>query len=166
MVRRKSWLGFDNLSKADGVFNIDAFYVEYRDADDLLYGHDLEMSMEADQTYGFGLQGSLEADDGDKVMPLNIQMEMGVDYSVNNAESTVLYTEPSDIFQQLSALEGGDDLGWEVTDPNNNDDDVWWSELDSDRFSCSWESCMRNTSVIINTMITTNTTHTVNIICI
>lgn len=137
-----AWAGWDLTisGSAEGVFNIDAFYVEYRDADDLLYGHDLEMSMEADQTYGFGLQGSLEADDGDKVMPLNIQMEMGVDYSVNNAESTVLYTEPSDIFQQLSALEGGDDLGWEVTDPNNNDDDVWWSELDSDRFSCSWES--------------------------
>ena len=125
-------------ASADGVFNIDAFYVEYRDADDLLYGHDLEMSMEADQTYGFGLQGSLEADDGDKVMPLNIQMGMSVDYAVSNAESSVLYTEPSDIHQQLSALEGGDDLGWEV----GSDDDgyVYWYDLNSNDFSCSWES--------------------------
>tara|TARA_B100000282_G_scaffold293468_1_gene268843 strand:+ start:1101 stop:3356 length:2256 start_codon:yes stop_codon:yes gene_type:complete len=126
-------------ANADGVFNIDAFYVEYRDADDLLYGHDLEMSMEADQTYGFGLQGSLEADDGDKVMPLNIQMGMSVDYSVSNAESSVLYTEPSDIHQQLSALAGGEDLGWEV---GSDDDDgyVYWNDLSSNDFSCSWVS--------------------------
>ena len=90
-------------ANADGVFNIDAFYVEYRDADDLLYGHDLEMSMEADQTYGFGLQGSLEADDGDKVMPLNIQMGMSVDYSVSNAESSV-YTQSHPISISNSLL--------------------------------------------------------------
>ena len=47
-----AWAGWDITisGSAEGVFNIDAFYVEYRDADDLLYGHDLEMSMEADQT--------------------------------------------------------------------------------------------------------------------
>ena len=123
---------------ADGVFNVDAFYVEYRDSDDLLYGHDLVMSMEADQTYGFGLQGSLEADDGDKVMPLNIQMEMGVDYSVSNAESSILYTEPSDIFQQLSALEGGEDLGWEVG--SDDSDGVWWNDYDADDWTCTWDS--------------------------
>ena len=63
------------------------------------------MSMEADQRHGFGLQGSLEADDGDKVMPLNIQMGMSVDYSgLPNAESSILYEEPSNIHQQLSRL--------------------------------------------------------------
>ena len=123
---------------ADGVFNVDAFYVEYRDSDDLLYGHDLVMSMEADQTYGFGLQGSLEADDGDKVMPLNIQMEMGVDYSVSNAESSILYTEPSDIFQQLSALEGGEDLGWEVG--SDDSDDIDWMDYNADDWTCTWDS--------------------------
>ena len=127
-------------ASADGVFNIDAFYVEYRDADDLLYGHDLEMSMEADQTYGFGLQGSLEADDGDKVMPLNIQMGMSVDYSVSNAESSVLYTEPSDIHQQLSALEGGDDLGWEVG--SDDDEYVYWRDFDANYWTCEWNGDM------------------------
>ena len=125
-------------ASADGVFNIDAFYVEYRDSDDLLYGHDLEMSMEADQTYGFGLQGSLEADDGDKVMPLNIQMEMGVDYSVSNAESSVLYTQPSDIHQQLSALEGGEDLSWEVG--IDDDDYVYWRDFDATEWTCEWDA--------------------------
>ena len=125
-------------ANADGVFNIDAFYVEYRDTDDLLYGHDLVMSMEADQTYGFGLQGSLEADDGDKVMPLNIQMGMSVDYSVSNAESSVLYTEPADIHQQLSALEGGEDLSWSV---GSDDDDeyVYWRQLDASDWTCEWD---------------------------
>ena len=125
-------------ASADGVFNIDAFYVEYRDTDDLLYGHDLEMSMEADQTYGFGLQGSLEADDGDKVMPLNIQMGMSVDYAVSNAESSVLYTEPSDIHQQLSALEGGEDLSWEVG--SDDDDYVYWRDFDADEWTCEWNA--------------------------
>ena len=123
---------------AEGVFNIDAYYIEYRDSSDLLYGHDLEMSMEADQQFEFALQGMLEADDGDSVMPLNIQMEMGVDYAVTNAESSVLYTEPSDIFQQLSALEGGDDLGWEVGE--NEPDFIYWEELDANDWSCTWES--------------------------
>ena len=125
---------------AEGVFNVDAYYIEYRDADDLLYGHDLEMSMDADQSYGFGLQGSLQAQDGDKVMPLNIQMEMGVDYSVNSAESSVLYTEPSDIFQQLSALQGGEDLGWEVG--SDDDDYVYWRDFDANYWTCEWNGEM------------------------
>ena len=121
-----------------GIFNVDAFYIEYRDSSGLLYGHDLEMSMEADQSFEFDLQGSLEADDGDSVMPLNIHMEMGVDYAVTNAESSILYTEPSDIYQQLSALEGGDDLSWEVG--QDDDEYVYWEELDSNEFSCTWYS--------------------------
>ena len=121
-----------------GIFNVDAYYIEYRDSSGLLYGHDLEMSMEADQSFEFDLQGSLEADDGDSVMPLNIHMEMGVDYAVTNAESSILYTEPSDIYQQLSALEGGEDLGWEVG--MDDDDYVYWEELDSNDFTCTWQS--------------------------
>ena len=121
-----------------GIFNVDAYYIEYRDSSGLLYGHDLEMSMEADQSFEFDLQGSLEADDGDSVMPLNIHMEMGVDYAVTNAESSILYTQPSDIYQQLSALEGGDDLGWEVG--MDDDDYVYWEELNSNNFTCTWQS--------------------------
>ena len=43
-------------------------------------------------------------------------MEMGVDYAVTSAESSVVYTEPSTIYQQLSDLEGGEELGWEIGD--------------------------------------------------
>ena len=121
-----------------GIFNVDAFYIEYRDSSGLLYGHDLEMSMEADQSFEFDLQGSLEADDGDSVMPLNIHMEMGVDYAVTNAESSILYTQPSDIYQQLSALEGGEDLGWEVGE--DDVDFIYWDELDGSEWSCTWNS--------------------------
>ena len=80
----------------------------------------------------------MKADDGDKVMPLNIQMEMGVDYSVSNAESSILYTEPSDIFQQLSALEGGEDLGWEVG--SDDSDDIDWMDYNADDWTCTWDS--------------------------
>ena len=127
-------------ANADGVFNIDAMYIEYRDTDDLLYGHDLVMSMEADQSYGFGLQGSLEADDGDKVMPLNIQMGMSVDYSVTNAESSILYEEPSNIHQQLSALGGGEDLSWSVG--SDDDDYVYWRDFDANYWTCEWNGDM------------------------
>ena len=74
----------------EGIFNVDAHYTEYRDASGLIYGHDVVMSMDTDNTIFFDLEGHLEADDGDKVMPLDIHMSMGVDYSVNNAESQVL----------------------------------------------------------------------------
>ena len=127
-------------ANADGVFNIDAMYIEYRDTDDLLYGHDLVMSMEADQSYGFGLQGSLEADDGDKVMPLNIQMGMSVDYSVTNAESSILYEEPSNIHQLLSALGGGEDLSWSVG--SDDDDYVYWRDFDANYWTCEWNGDM------------------------
>ena len=123
---------------AEGIFNVDAHYIEYRDSSGLLYGHDLDMSMDVEQSIEFGLQGSLEAEDGEKVLPLNINMAMGVDYSVNSAESSILYTEPSDIYQQLSALEGGEDLQWEVG--MDDDDYVYWEELDSNDFTCTWES--------------------------
>ncbi len=125
-------------ASTQGVFNVDAYYIEYRDSTGLLYGHDLEMSMEADQSFEFDLQGSLEADDGDSVMPLNIHMEMGVDYAVTNAESSILYTEPSDIYQQLSDLEGGDELDWDVGE--DDDDYVYWDELDGSEWSCTWNS--------------------------
>ena len=125
-------------ASTQGVFNVDAYYIEYRDSTGLLYGHDLEMSMEADQSFEFDLQGSLEADDGDSVMPLNIHMEMGVDYAVTNAESSILYTEPSVIYQQLSDLEGGEELEWNVGE--DEVDYVHWSDLEGADWSCTWNS--------------------------
>ena len=126
----------------EGIFNVDAHYTEYRDATGLIYGHDIVMSMDTDNTIFFDLEGHLEADDGDKVMPLDIHMSMGVDYSVNNAESQVLYTEPSTLYQELSALEGGDTLYWQIGDDDDGDyeddeyyDDYYWV----DWTYCEWE---------------------------
>ena len=114
----------------EGIFNVDAHYTEYRDASGLIYGHDIVMSMDTDNTIFFDLEGHLEADDGDKVKPLDIHMSMGVDYSVNNAESQVLYTEPSTLYQELSALEGGDTLYWQIGDDDDGDyeDDEYYEE--------------------------------------
>jgi len=101
---------------SEGIFNVDAYYVEYRDADGLIYGHDIDMSLNSDTTVTFDLEGHFEAEDGDKVMPLDIHMEMGVAYGVTEAESSVIYSEPSTIYQELSNLEGGEELSWSIGD--------------------------------------------------
>mgnify|MGYP003324975237 FL=1 len=95
---------------SEGIFNVDAYYIEYRDVDGLIYGHDIDMSLNSDTTITFDLEGHFEADDGDKVLPLDIHMEMGVAYGVTEAESSVVYSEPSTIYQELSNLEGGEEL--------------------------------------------------------
>jgi hypothetical protein len=121
----------------EGIFNADAYYVEYRDASGLIYGHDLEMSMNTEQLIFFDLEGSLEADDGDSVMPLDIHMEVAVDYAVTNAESSVIYTEASVLHQKLTNLEGGDSLEWRIGD--DDDHDVYWDELESCEWDYDWE---------------------------
>ena len=107
---------------SEGIFNVDAYYVEYRDASGLIYGHDLEMSMNTEQLIFFDLEGSLEADDGDSVLPLDIHMEAAVDYAVTNAESSVIYSEASVLHQRLSNLEGGERLEWRIGDDDDHED--------------------------------------------
>lgn len=123
---------------SEGVFNVDAYYVEYRDADGLIYGHDIDMSLDSDTTVTFDFEGHFEAEDGDKVMPLDIHMEMGVAYGVTEAESSVIYSEPSTIYQELSNLEGGEELWWSIGDLDD-DDYVWWSEYDASEWTCEWQ---------------------------
>jgi len=120
----------------EGIFNADAHYIEYRDSAGLIYGHDIEMSMNTEQSIFWDLVGHIEADDGDHVLPLDIHMEVGVDYAVTSAESSVVYTEPSTIYQQLSDLEGGEDLHWEIGD--DDDDYVYWYGMDEADTNCEW----------------------------
>ena len=122
---------------SEGIFNVDAYYVEYRDIDGLIYGHDIDMSLNSDTTVTFDLEGHFEAEDGDKVMPLDIHMEMGVAYGVTEAESSVIYSEPSTIYQELSNLEGGEELWWSIGDLDD-DDYVWWSDYDASEWTCEW----------------------------
>ncbi|MGY8745363.1 MAG: hypothetical protein ACKVG2_02295 [Candidatus Poseidoniales archaeon] len=124
---------------SEGIFNVDAHYIEYRDASGLIYGHDVEMALDTDQMVYVDLQGHLEAEDGDKVMPLDIHMEMGVGYGVTNAESSVVYSEPSTLYQEMSDLEGGEYLEWRVGE-DDDDDYVWWDSMDSEQSYCSWET--------------------------
>lgn len=118
---------------SEGVFNVDAYYVEYRDIDGLIYGHDIDMSMASDTTIYFDLEGSLEAEDGDKVMPLDIHMEMGVAYGVTNAASSIIYAEPSTLHQRISDLEGGESLEWNVGQEDS--DEVYWENYED----CEWD---------------------------
>ncbi|MBT4982617.1 MAG: hypothetical protein HOM85_06100 [Euryarchaeota archaeon] len=120
---------------SEGIVNIDAYYVEYRDVDGLIYGHDVDMSMATEQSVFFGLQGHLEAEDGESVMPLDISMEMGVDYAITNAQSEVVYSEASTLYQAMSALEGGDDLYWSIGESEDGTsplgDGEIWDEVES-----------------------------------
>ena len=118
---------------SEGVFNVDAYYVEYRDVAGLIYGHDIDMSMASDTTIYFDLEGSLEAEDGDKVMPLDIHMEMGVAYGVTNAASSIIYAEPSTLHQRISDLEGGESLEWNVGQEDS--DEVYWENYED----CEWD---------------------------
>jgi len=117
---------------SEGIFNIDAYYVEYRDASGLIYGHDVDMSMDSDTTISFDLEGSLEAEDGDKVMPLDIHMEMGVAYGVTNAASSMIYAEPSTLHQRISDLQGGESLEWSI---GQDDSEVYWNNYQD----CEWD---------------------------
>jgi len=123
---------------SEGIFNVDAYYIEYRDIDGLIYGHDIDMSLNSDTKVTFDLEGHFEADDGDKVMPLDIHMEMGVAYGVTEAESSVIYSEPSTIYQELSNLEGGDELWWSIGDLDDDDDYISWNEYDASEWTCEW----------------------------
>jgi len=123
---------------SEGIFNVDAHYIEYRDASGLIYGHDVEMTLDTDQMVYVDLQGHLEAEDGDKVMPLDIHMEMGVGYGVTNAESSVVYSEPSTLYQEMSDLEGGEYLDWRVGE--DDDYDTWWDSMDSNEVNCDWNT--------------------------
>tara|TARA_X000001036_G_scaffold234412_1_gene218875 strand:- start:1527 stop:3803 length:2277 start_codon:yes stop_codon:yes gene_type:complete len=125
---------------SEGIFNVDAYYVEYRDADGLIYGHDIDMSLDSDTTVTFDFEGHFEAEDGDKVMPLDIHMEMGVAYGVTEAESSVIYSEPSTIYQELSNLEGGEELWWSIGDMDDDEDYIWWNEYDASEWTCEWDS--------------------------
>jgi hypothetical protein len=125
---------------SEGIFNVDAHYIEYRDASGLIYGHDVEMALDTDQMVYVDLQGHLEAEDGDKVMPLDIHMEMGVGYGVTNAESSVVYSEPSTLYQEMSDLEGGEYLEWRVGEDDDYNDYVWWDSMDSEQATCSWSN--------------------------
>lgn len=123
---------------SEGIFNVDAYYIEYRDIDGLIYGHDIDMSLNSDTKVTFDLEGHFEADDGDKVMPLDIHMEMGVAYGVTEAESSVIYSEPSTIYQELSNLEGGEELWWSIGDLDDDDDYISWNEYDASEWTCEW----------------------------
>ena len=124
----------------EGVFTADAHYVEYRDASGLIYGHDVEMSLDTEQMVFFDLEGHLEAEDGDEVLPLDIHMEMGVSYAVTDAESSVVYSEPSTLYQEISDLEGGEYLEWRVGEDDDEYGYVWWESIDSEQVNCDWDT--------------------------
>ena len=125
-------------ASSESMFNLDAMYVEYRDADDLVHGHDLELTLNADVTNELGLVGHLESDDGDNVLPLDIGIAMSIGYEIVNSESTVIYDEPSTIYQRLSDMSPGEEISWEAGTESNSY--VWWDEYSSWDWTCEWSS--------------------------
>lgn len=126
-------------ASSEGMFNIDAYYVEYRDSDDLVYGHDMDMTLSADITNQLGLVGHLESDDGDNVLPLDVGISMSIGYEIISSESEVVYAEPSTIHQALSEMEGGDEIWWEIGNSNDDEEyedyEYYWVEYNY----CEWE---------------------------
>ena len=137
-----AWAGWDLTVSASSeeLFNVDAHYVEYRGADGMVYAHDLDMTVLADISVDLGLVGSLEADDGDHVLPLDIGMSLGVGYEIVSSESQVVYEEPSMIHQAISNMVPGSDLEWDADTPNDDEDYVYWQEFDTDGYECEWDS--------------------------
>lgn len=125
-------------ASSESMFNLDAMYIEYRDADNLVHGHDLELTLSADVTNELGLVGHLESEDGDNVLPLDIGVAMSIGYEIVNSESAVVYEEPSTIHQRLSDMNPGEEIEWEAG--TESDSNVWWNEYSSWDYTCNWNS--------------------------
>ena len=108
---------------SEGLFSIDANYVEFRDSSGLIYGHDISLSVDTQNNFEFDLEGNFEAYDGENVMPIDLHLSMEISYEIADAESSVVYSQPSTIYQQLANLQAGDDLSWSI-DGEGSDDSV------------------------------------------
>ncbi len=128
-------------ASSETMLNLDAMYVEFRDGANMVHGHDLELTMNVFDENELGLVGSLEANDGDDVMPLDIGASISVGYEIKTSQSEVVYTEPSNIHNALANLGGGEEITWEVGDIDDDEDDdyydneAWWMEYNY----CEWE---------------------------
>ena len=136
---------------SDGVMNIDATYVEYRDSSGLVYGYDTTMSGSMSANSDFGIYGSVNGEDAADVLPLNIEFSLGFEYDVTSASSQIRLYEPSTLNNDLANLNAGESLEWELLESGDSDyEDDWrdyyyvsWENYEEwyviENWTCSWE---------------------------
>ena len=124
---------------SDGVMNIDATYVEYRDSSGLVYGYDTTMSASMSANSDFGIYGSVNGEDAADVLPLNIEFSLGFEYDVTSASSQIRLYEPSTLNNDLANLNAGESLEWELLESDGSggsvDEEDW-----RDHYYVSWEN--------------------------
>jgi len=91
------------------LYTLDVEYVEYIDADGLLYGMDLQLSMNSQQTLEIDFLGEIGGDDA--TLPFNIQLDAMVNYEIDSLTSEVRLGEPSPIHNYVSS--DYDEISWE-----------------------------------------------------
>ena len=91
------------------LYTLDVEYVEYIDADGLLYGMDLQLSMNSQQTLEIDFLGEIGGDDA--TLPFNVQLDAMINYEIDSLTSEVRLGEPSPIHNYVSS--DYDEISWE-----------------------------------------------------
>ena len=99
-------IGYDS----EQLFNADVVYTEYFDSEMGLHGMDMEMDVEAEIEYAFGLNGELSGDD--ETMPFDIELKLGTSFEINNGLLEVRMDEASPLYTEMVNLRPGQTLTW------------------------------------------------------
>ena len=137
-----AWAGWDLTFTYDseGVMNLDATYVEFRDATGAIYGFDTELTGAISSAFSFGVYGSINGESQGDVLPLNIEASLGVDYAITSATSEIRLEAPSNLNNDLADLEAGDWYEWGFEDYFYDDyDDNEYYYWDGEYAYCEWE---------------------------
>ena len=94
------------------LFTLDVEYVEYIDGDGLLYGMDLQLSMNSQQTLEVDLLGKISGEN--ETLPFNIELDAMINYGIDSLTSEVRLGEPSPIHNYVSS--DYDEVSWECID--------------------------------------------------
>lgn len=100
-------VGYD----AEQLFNADVLYTEYFDANMGLHGMDMEMDIDAMIEYSVGISGELSGDG--ESLPFDVELKVGTSYEISNGLLEVRMDEPSPVYNEMTNLQPGEELGWE-----------------------------------------------------
>ncbi|MDC0055772.1 low-density lipoprotein receptor class A repeat-containing protein [Deltaproteobacteria bacterium] len=97
------------------LFTLDAEYIEYIDADGLLHGMDLQLSMNSQQTLEIDFMGEISGND--ETLPFNVQLDAMVNYAINDLNSEVRLAWASPIHNYVSS--DYEEVSWECENDAN-----------------------------------------------
>ena len=100
-------IGYD----AEQLFNADVLYTEYFDANMGLHGMDMKMDIDAMIEYSVGISGELSGDG--ESLPFDVELKIGTSYEINNGLLEVRMDEPSPVYNEMTNLQPGEELGWD-----------------------------------------------------